>query len=372
MLINILPYIFFFLFSLGQLGRISMNNGQINIYLYEIFLAAAFLGLLIKFKFTPLKQAFAKYKIIFIFFLWLLLTNLLKIASFSLIDNVVSFLYLFRLLFYPLFFLYVSRLNINKSIIRKNLLFFIILTLIVSFTQYFLYSDLRNLYYLGWDPHLNRMFGAFFDTSIAASVYGLVFLYLFKNKRYLFSILPLICLVLTFSRSAYLVLGLTLLTNFLSKNYIKYVLLIIISFVLIFIISPKQFGTGVGITRNFSIFSRIDDYKNALTIWKKYPLTGIGYNRIEYFKKQAGIFNQKENIPVNSAGSFSSSYLIILVTTGVIGLFLFLMSLWKIFINNKKIFVYLFFIGLLSFTDNIILHPFIMTILGVFILLSDN
>jgi len=216
------------------------------------------------------------------------------------------------------------------------------------------------------------MFGVFFDTSIAASIYGLIFLYLFKNKKYLFSILPLICLVLTFSRSAYLILGLTLFINFFSKKYIKQVLLIIISFVLIFIIVPKQFGTGVGITRNFSVFSRIDDYKDALKIWKKDPLIGIGYNRIENFKKQAGIFNQKGNIPVNSAGSFSFSYLIILVTSGVIGLSLFLMSLWKIYINNKKIFVYLFFIGLLSFVDNIILHPFIITILGVFILLSDN
>jgi len=371
-MITFLIYLTSFLFSLGQVGRISLDNGQINFYLYEISLAAAFVGLLIKFKFTPLKKALAKYKIIFIFFLWLLLTNLLKITSFSLKDNVVSFLYLFRLLFYPLFFLYVDHLNINKNIIRKSLIIFIILTFIVSFTQYFLYPDLRNLYYLGWDPHLNRMFGTFFDTSIAAAIYSLIFLYLFKNEKYVFSIFPLICLVLTFSRSAYIVLGLTLLTNFFSKKYIKYVLFIIISFILIFIIAPKQFGTGVSLTRNFSIFSRIHDYKNALTIWKKYPLTGIGYNRIEYFKKQAGIFNQKENIPVNSAGSFNSSYLIILVTTGVIGLSLFLISLWKIYINNRKIFVYLFFIGLLSFADNIILHPFIITIIGIFILLSDN
>ena len=358
-------YIASFLFSLGQLGRISLNNGQINFYLYEIFLAFIFIILFIKFRLAPLKQAFFKYKIIYIFFLWLLLTSIFR-------NNIISFLYLFRLMFYPLFFLYAKQLKINKNIIEKVLHVFIVLTLMTSFVQYFLYPDLRNLIYLGWDPHLNRMFGTFFDTSIAAAIYSIIFLFLFRSKKYLFSIFPLVCLILTFSRSAYLVFGLTLLINFLLKNYIKYVLLIIVSFLLIFVIVPKQFGMGVGLTRNFSIFSRITDYKNALTIWGKYPLTGIGYNRIANIKKQMKIFNQKENIPVNSAGSFSSSYLIILVTSGIIGLLGFLEVLVKLWKDNYNMRPIILFIILLSFTDNIILHPFIMFLLGVFILLSDN
>jgi len=358
-------YLTFFLFNLGQLGRISLNNGQINFYLYEVFLTFIFIWLFIKFKLAPLKQTFAKYKIIYIFFLWLLSTSVFR-------GNIISFLYLFRLLFYPLFFLYLSNLNIKKNTLKKGFFIFILITLISSFVQYFFYPDLHNLLYLGWDPHLNRMFGTFFDTSIAATIYSLIFLYLFKNKKYFLSIFPLICLVLTFSRSAYITLGLTLLINFFSKKYIEYALLTIAVFILIFTVAPKQFGTGVGLTRSFSLFSRIDDYKNALVIWKKYPLTGIGYNRIANIKKQMKIFNQKENIPVNSASSFSSSYLIILVTTGLIGLSLFLMSLWKVYKNNRNIFAYLFFIGLLSFADNILLHPFIMTIFGVLILLSDN
>jgi O-antigen ligase len=365
-------YLTSFLFSLGQVGRITLPNQWGNIYLYEIFLLFELVFLLTKFKLSPLKQAFTKYKIIFIFFAWMLLTSLLKVNFHNFNDNIVPFLYLIRLFFYPLFFLYLSHLKINKNIIKKTLYIFIIFTLISSFVQYFFYPDLRNLYYLGWDPHLNRMFGTFFDTSIAASVYGLIFIYLFKNRKYVFSIIPLACLVLTFSRSAYLVLGLTLLTNFLSKKYFKYVLSAIIIFATIFFIVPKQFGVGVDLNRNFSITSRINDYKNAVTIWQKNPVIGIGYNRIETLKSEMGILNKKENIPNNSGSSFSSSYLIILVTTGIIGLALLVISLWKIYLYNKNIIAYLFFVVFLSFADNIILHPFIISILGVFILLSDS
>ena len=129
-------YLASLLFSLGQLGRISLSNNQINFYLYEVFLVLVFFCLLVKLKLSPLRSAYKKYKIVFIFFLWLLFTNLFGITSFSFQENIVSLLYLLRLIFYPLFFLYLSHLNLKKDTIKNGLVIFIAVTIFSSFIKY--------------------------------------------------------------------------------------------------------------------------------------------------------------------------------------------------------------------------------------------
>ncbi len=365
-------YITILLFSLGQLGRISFFGQMINGYLYEIPLFLTFLYLLWHLRLAPIKEGLKGFKIIFWFIGIIFFSYLLSFFRFSLFQNLVAFLYLLRLLLYLGFWSYWGYWLKKKPAFRQDLLkglfIFSLLTIISSWIQYFLYPDLRNLFYLGWDPHLYRMFGLFFDTSVAAAVYGVLFLFFYnsykdyKNHKYdkalklIFALFFLVAVVLTFSRSAYFVLALVVIWElFLKKRFSLISIFLAIFFLMIFL-APKPFGEGVNLRRTFSIESRLEDYKQAINIWKTSPLFGIGYNRIRFLKST---FSES-----HAASSFSSSYLIILTTGGIFGLLGFLASLAKLSMINKNKKIILFFLATLSLTDNIILHPFLMFLLG--------
>ncbi|MFN4212848.1 MAG: O-antigen ligase family protein [Microgenomates group bacterium] len=370
---NILFFITILFFSLGQLGRISMFHQLVNFYLYEIPLLITFLYLIWFFKLKPIKQGLKNFKVIFGFVGVMLFSYLLNFSKFSSFQNFVSFLYLVRLLLYLGFWGYLAYYLKKKprfaQTVFNGLIIFSLLTAISSFIQYFLYPDLRNLFYLGWDPHLYRMFGVFFDTSVAAAIYGLLFLFFIKSyKNYkshkyykilgtIFIPTFLLTVILTFSRSVYFALPIVVIYYFISQKKFSLVFAFLTVFLLLIFFVPKPFGEGVNLKRVFSIESRVNDYKHAINIWKRAPFFGIGYNRIRFVKQNS--------VDSHAASSFSSSYLIILVTGGILGLFGFIASLGKLWLINKKSRIFLLFLGLLSFTDNIILHPFIMFFLGL-------
>ncbi len=364
---NILYYGLFFFFSLGQLGRIMLNGGQINFYLYELFLALLFIIFLFKYRLGPLITGFSNLKPVYALNVILVLSYLMGIVNFSQNENLVALLYLTRLVFYQVFFLYLyfhAKKENKIKTYKKG--FYMALTLIAisSLVQHFFYPDLRNMYYLGWDPHLNRLFGVFFDTGLAAAFYGLISLYFYKRKNFFVSLVFLVFLILTFSRAAYLFFLVTIAVDFMRSRNLKYMVFILATFFLIFYFAPKDFGEGVGLTRTFSVTSRIEDYPKAYEAFIKAPFFGHGYNRIEFVKERYNLDGDDVvGMPNHAAASFSSSYLIVLVTTGIVGLALFMVSLYK-FAAYKNLSVYFLFIGLMSLSDNIILHPFIIFGLG--------
>lgn len=378
MILIVLLYITFILFSLGQLGRASFFNQEVNLYLYEIFLIIGLILFVFRYRLKPIEYGVKKFKMLFAFLLLSLISYFLSLFSYSPFQNLAAFLYLLRLLVYLGFWGYLGYWVKKEKKIQKHLFFslgiFVILTIASSLVQYLLYPDLRNLIYLGWDPHLKRLFGLFFDTSIAAAVYGLLFFYMLVGfkKLGLFGRLGLLGLfgegllllafVLTFSRSAYIAFAITTLLYVFQQKKVALLVVFFGLFIALFLVVPKQFGLGVGLERTFSISSRLADYKEAITIWSKHKVFGVGYNRIRYIR---------ENIPIDShaAASFSSSYLIILVTGGIIGLVFFVLTFLKLMMLNKHSQILFSFIGLLSFTDNILLHPFILFLVGVLTIL---
>lgn len=364
---NILFYGLFFFFSLGQLGRVTLNGGQINFYLYEFFLAILFIIFLFKYRFKPLIAGYDKLKPLYAFNIILVLTYLIGIVNFSQNENLIALLYLVRLIFYQTFFLYMyfhAKKEEMIKLFKKGFYMTLTLILISSLVQYFFYPDLRNMYYLGWDPHLNRLFGVFFDTSLAAAFYGLISLYFYKRKNFFASFIFLIFLILTFSRAAYLFFLVTIAIDFMRSRNLKYMIFILASFFLIFYFAPKDFGEGVGLERTFSVTSRLGDYSKAYEAFVKAPIFGHGYNRIEFIKERLNLNGENiTGLPNHAAASFSSSYLIILVTSGFAGLALFIISLYKLAVF-KNLSVYYLFIGLMSLSDNIFLHPFIIFVLG--------
>jgi len=375
-MINIILFLTFILFSFGQLARLSFFEGRINFYLYEILLLLILFYLLVKERIAALKQSFAQLKFFYLFFIILFFSNLINFFNFSLWQNLITFLYLIRLVIYFLSAVYLSywikKNHPLKITIFSGIVFLAITTLIFSFTQYFFYPNLRNLYYLGWDEHLYRMFGVFFDTSIAAAIFGLFFLFFYQRKTIVndkirLALLFLYCLalILTFSRSAYLAFLITLTFYLLGKKKIKIIFYLFLFFIFVLIITPKPFGEGVNLARKFSIEARLNDYKSAFEIVKKYPIMGIGYNRIGFFKTNN--FSQFDH----AAFSFSSSFLIVLVTGGFLGLIFFVLGLIYLWQMKKRSRLLISYIYLLSFFDNVLLHPFVIFLL-IFFLIVDR
>ncbi len=380
-MITLFLYLTFILFSLGQLGRVSFFNQGINIYAYEIFLLVTLTALFTCYRIIPLVTAYKKFPLVFWTLGIFLASYIINLPGYTFFQNGVALLYFLRLAMYLGYWGYLGYWVRREKKIQKHLFYafgiFITLTIVSSLAQYFFYPDLRNLIYLGWDPHLRRLFGVFFDTSTAASIYGSMFFFVLTlGKRFMqnkglwvfgaFGGLGIlgIFLLLTFSRSAYIAFFLSLMFYLIYKKKVLFVMIFLSFFIVSFLLLPKQFGEGVGLGRTFSVYSRINDYREAIEIWKKSPLFGIGYNRIRYARS--------DSPRGHAASSFSSSYLIILVTGGILGLLGFLGMLGRWWLEYKKVRTPLFFLVILSFTDNIILHPFIMFLLGVMLIAAIN
>lgn len=347
----VLFYLTFFFFSLGQLGRISLFNNQINFYFYEIFLFIIILYFLVKHRLEPIKQIWKKNRIFLIFFATLFLSLVNGFWNYSIFANLVGFLYWSRLILYgayALCMIYEIKQNPQfKKVLNRGISIIVIITILTTITQYFLYPDLRNLLYLGWDPHLQRTFGVFFDTSIAASIYGLIFLF---SQDIFIKTFYLIFLILSFTRSAYFALIISVIYLSLNSRFTKIIIFVLIFVTLIFL-APKPTGEGAKLTRTFTIMSRIKDNEVGFRLFLKKPFLGYGYNRLKYVR----------GIPSSNAGSaFSSSYLTMLVSSGIMGL-ISLMGLmrflWK---KQKKSRALLIFLGIVSLFDNVIFHPFVI------------
>ena len=83
-----------------------------------------------------------------------------------------------------------------------------------------------------------------------------------------------------------------------------------------------------------------------------------------------GLLSDVDFDVTHSGASFHSSFLVMLVTGGMVGLAFFLVLLVKLSREVPNGGIYLGFLGLLSFFDNILLHPFILFLL--FLMFSGN
>lgn len=358
-------FLTFTAFLLGQLGRVSLGGGAVNIYLYEILICVTIAYLFFKHQFLPIISIVKKVPFILAFLVYMIITFLFRVSEFSLQENIVAFLYLVRLGLYFLYFsflTYEARSTLPKSYHSITQFSFISLVLL-SVIQYFLYPDLRNLYYQGWDPHLYRAFGTFLEPVILGTVTALYVLYFFFHHvrnvlRNMLLIAGVVVGLLSFARSMYLGLFTTILLYFSTKKK-----LVLIGFLILFVIGilllPKSSGEGLNLLRTSTVVSRVESYQQGLALWKKYSLFGIGYNRIAYEKNREKMIEKTETRN-NAEASLHSSFLIILATGGVIGLFLFGASLYHLAKFSVFSYYAVVFLSVVSLFDNVFLHPFVL------------
>ncbi len=342
---------------LGELTRIYLGN-SIGISLLDIVSFFSLIYVIFLYVKNKNDQIFSNLKY-FLFFIGIcFLSLLLNLRNFTVNQILISSLYLWRFISYFSIYFLAKKLWIkNKKLLINSLFIWGISFIVLGFLQYILYPNLRNLYYLGWDDHLYRLFSTFLDPDFAGVFIASFIIYLFtffkKRNKKINIIIPIsiiisfISLLLTYSRGAFIAFFISLIILvFISKNKIyKYLLGI---FILFFILFAAFFTNSklepINLLRTYSISQRFISLNHAFTIFSKSPIWGIGFNTYRYEQEKLGFLKNNSDISHAGAGT-DNSFIFILATTGVIGLFFYLLlfkkllqKFWKssLTINSKQ------------------------------------
>lgn len=370
------------LFPLGQIGRVELGGG-VNILVNDFIV---FLTVLVWF-FAKLisRKPFTKRplaKPIAIFVLVALFSLIIHISQFPLPQFLTSALYLVRWIFYACLYFVVS--DFDKAF-RNKILYGLavsgVVTMLLGFVQYFLYPNLRNLYYAGWDEHLYRLFSSFLDPNFAGGIFVLTFLLslflsfprsvnripLPKWKRsytsgifVMIAVISFVALLLTYSRGSFLAFVAGILVFLLLSGRKKFIFLLLAIFVGGIILLPKNLGgEGVKLLRTVSINERLKSMEHAINIFKDSPILGVGFNTYRYVQFKYKFITEEELQQSHAAAGADNSFLFVLATTGIIG-FLFYCYLWLRVVGEVRgnalvlasiasIFVHAFFVNSLFY-----------------------
>lgn len=326
------------LFPLGEILRFDFGNG-VAITAFDIAVAAASLVYII----VSLKKAFKNdylVKSFVVFFVVCTLSLAVNMPVLGIAKASIAALYIVRYSAYFLIYLIVK--SFDKSFQKKIYWIAIVSGLFIlleGFLQYFLYPSLRNLYYLGWDEHLYRMFSSFLDPNFLGAFLVLYFLFVLgllikKNNRGQMKILltiiactTLIAIRLTYSRDAYLMLLVGVIIFFMRTEYKKLLgglLLISCAIVVVasvFLYKPIE---GTNLFRVTSIYARVGSSITAWNIFLKNPILGVGYDAYRYAQERYGYLQGNTWQQGHSGAGTDNSFLLVLATTGVIGLAVYL------------------------------------------------
>lgn len=279
-----------------------------------------------------------------------LLSLFLNPLHLSLFQLEISSVYLLRFLSFGLFFFVLGSDRPDKALLQKGLLTSGVSIVILGFFQYFLYSSLRNLFYLGWDEHLHRLFTVFFDPNFAGMFFVLFLLYLWYglfHKTYTSKVLyPLIALtslalLLTYSRSSYVCLGIGITILFVIEQKKRELVAFFMGICILFLVLLPTFATNnTYLFRVASSLSRVNSYEEGWNIAWDHLLLGVGFNTYRYAVEKSGYHHPTDIAYNHSEAGNDNSFLFVLGTTGIIGLLMylwFLYSLMKTYaIGNAK------------------------------------
>lgn len=334
---------FIVILILGPLAVIPLGIPNINIYILDLFV-----GVLVVYWLFHWKKALAyifKERSIQFFFLFSIISLVSMIFSpvpMNSQERFISYLYFIRFVSYFSIFLTAYSVGQNKKngdFILGKLGWVGVGVSVAGWFQYFLYPDLRNLFYLGWDPHFKRIFSTYFDPNFLGLilVFSLILIMFEKKKAVWFwvkSVSILITLFFTYSRSSYLAYGIAMAyLAVLSKKYFLMVVSAIIFTGILFLL-PRPSGEGVKLERLFSITQRIENWKLALQIVVDHPLLGVGFNTVRYAKR-VYLFEEDVDYQTNHSGAgLDNSFLFVAATTGIVGLIVFLAFLAELFIQG--------------------------------------
>ncbi len=340
---------------LNQAGRLDFQN-DISLTVLDTTVAIyVFYGVLAKYK--ELKKIVLKLPKAVLFFLLVVFVSLIfNFRNYTIFQNVVAVLYLIRFLTYLLVFFVTTLLFKNskeKSFVLLSLTLTGLSLVLAGFIQYIFYSNLRNLYYAGWDDHLYRLFSSFFDPNFAGAYFTLLFTFLlgiwfiykskvnnyFRVMILFFLLITLFAIFLTFSRSALVMLLVSVFLFFIFTMRKRYIFIVLGCLVLMLIIvAPKQNIENTDYFRVASVEARFAAIDNVVYVIQRNILLGVGFDAYRYAQHNYGLIKHSSQASIIShanAGT-DNSLLFVWATTGIFGFASFIYIIFLILKNSYK------------------------------------
>ena len=334
--IRLLILLLFVLFPFGQLTRISLAP-SISLYVHDmvIGLVLALWGLShiwshTAFDRSPLLKPIAYFSGV------TLISLLANMSRFDISEVLVGSLYLVRWIVYSgLYFVVheqVAQKNIKPQTILKGLLFAGSVSGLFGLIQYTLYPNLRNMIYLGWDPHEYRVFGTFFDSGYLGIILVLtLILCIFRWKEHkvlrrpfiaLLTIVTYIAFAFTYSRSSYLAFLAGVSSIYLLKNSWKLfaVAVVTLGITMYFLPRPSPTSEGVKLERTSTVNARLVNYQQSWDIITDNPVSGVGFNTLRYYKRDHSLVAINEWETNHAGAGLDNSLLFVWATAGTFGL----------------------------------------------------
>lgn len=355
-LLKIVFSLFIISFPIAEIGRFQFNNG-VSFTLNDILLFSSILiWILFRIKKKGLFPIGFLQKSLFLFCLAGFIALIINFGNLGIEKLSVSFLYLVRFVSYALIYFIVKDFEPKfKKKIPYLLLFSGSVFVLIGYIQYFFYPSLKNLFYLGWDEHLYRMFSSFFDPNFAGAFFVLFFFFLtyflnafYKRKEYLkltfisvLTIITFLSIYLTYSRSALLMLVVGVIIYLTLFNKKRLILIVLFPIILFIFLSPKSFQTeGTNLFRTVSSEARLSSASQGINIFIKNPVLGVGFDAYRYALNRYEGLNTTYWQTTHSGGGTDNSFIFVLATTGIVGFIAYIYFLSRIiklgFLNIKK------------------------------------
>lgn len=364
---------------LGQLSILT-KVGDSKVYIFDI--AVILFGLfgtlyfLFKktFKFTYSHFYFS------LFILFALCSLIFSYTKFDLLSIFSGSMYLIRFSGYLLSGIVVFNMLKNGLISKKEMFYSIaisgLLLCIGGVIQLIVLPDFEMLDpSLGWDPHKNRLASTFFDPNFVGC-YLSICLAVFFNKYYeqkklsvidiILFVFILVSIFLTFSRSAWAMLAVIIfIFGWFKSKTLLYVSLLV-AFCAYFAVPRVQTRISGTTDPADSAKYRLESWNKAWQVAEKNLIIGVGFNNYKTAQKDAG-FIEAGQMPTHSDAGADSSLLLVLATTGIMGLLSYLVGLVSPIFTRKKVSTLLLAVtgGLLinSLFINSLFYPQIMFLL---------
>lgn len=332
---NLILFLFiaaFFTLSLGEFGQFPFGNTDFSVSIFDILLTLGLTASLI-WNIAIKKNLKTPPNFIYIIIFWAV-----AILSLFLSLDLSGWLYLVRFIIYSSSFYLVFHLVRSKILGLHEFLILLKITCLVlavlGFVQLILYPDLQILTSFGYDPHKYRLFSTFLDPNLLGTFLNFGFIitvYELVSKKFIpgffkenkWNILTAgilgTAIILTFSRSAYLMLAISLILILAIKNLKILGGFVVLLIILYFIFPSFNDRIDGAINIDASANERFSSWDKGLIIFQENPILGVGFNNIRNYSRNLDLIKLYSPDGGNSGSGVDSSLIFILATTGIIG-----------------------------------------------------
>lgn len=340
-------------FPFGQLLRFDMGSG-VTIHLNDIVVAAigglGIFGVIKKYPF------------------WvgvMILSLVVNAGHYRTTELAVASLYIIRWVAYAgLYFVFKEFPKAEKDLVKNGLLIDVLIIAVVGIGQFIFLPDVSFLAASNWDGHYYRLISTFLDPGFTGAilVFGIIILFFLQSPAIA---LVYLALMLTFSRASYLMFLGTFAVVAWAKKSVRIFLIAFIVLLVTIPFLPKSTGEGTKLARENSIEARITNWRESIAIWERSPIFGVGYDAYRYVRG--------EKPESHSGAGADSSLLLVLATTGVVGLAVYLGVLREMWVVGRKSILFrASFLAVIvhSFFNNTLFYPWVMEWLWILLTIA--